>query len=607
MLKYVLAFLLFISFLSVSVCLAAETTPTTTQPDVRLDQKVTYQAKGELLHKVLEDLTKKTGILLSCGQNKSDWQVRDRKVTIMVKDMPFKELQKNLAELLSFTWGRNVNKKTSEVSYRIFQDLKSKNAEAALRDKDAADEAKKELEKRESILADIDSLDSLTPEQIEKLKKDAPLLYFLAKEPLGKSMAQLLRTTPDLKTAITNGSELSVPMSQVSPETLQAAKMFVTGIDNLASRFSGSSSSMYSGVIDNIQNGKLKILNGADLMGSGPELGSMVGMLEISVPDQSKVVMPIFDVRSPMANMMGRMLLKLDMGVPIDQIGSGAKDEFDSAVAEKAKSENPVEPLPDDDDLQKVVKLGISQAVVLPDVLEKIAEKSGLQIISDNFVHRPIALTKTNDKLSVILQDTASLYGKSVSKKGGLVIFKDRKWYLKRSWEVSEDLLESWREKMKSGEFDFDDLVAAACLTDDQIKNTLGPDKDLGTILWYTMNNRYVLRFYAILDNDQKQALSDKAGLSPAMLSPEQMPYFDYITSKIDSDDNNSNASLVMTLETDKDTKVRTFKLLVHAGELAKGESDKAVQTWAVRLPPKVTVPQSAPTPQKEEKSSKVN
>ena len=50
--------------------------------DPRLDQKVTYQAKGQLLHKVLEELSEKTGVEMLCGVNARNWQVRDRKVTI---------------------------------------------------------------------------------------------------------------------------------------------------------------------------------------------------------------------------------------------------------------------------------------------------------------------------------------------------------------------------------------------------------------------------------------------------------------------------------------------------------------------------------------------
>jgi hypothetical protein len=92
-----------------------------------LDKPVTYTETkiplGELVQKVATD----TGVKLTATQD-----VADEPVAVVVKELPARELLEQLADLLDYRWGRRIRR--GAPSYEIWQDLKSKQREAALRD-----------------------------------------------------------------------------------------------------------------------------------------------------------------------------------------------------------------------------------------------------------------------------------------------------------------------------------------------------------------------------------------------------------------------------------------------------------------------------------------
>jgi hypothetical protein len=564
-------------------------------PDARLDQKVTFEAKGQLLYKVLDELTEKCGIDLNCGKNDTDWQVRDRKVSIFVKDMPLKDLQKELADLLHFTWARGVNPSDKTPSYRLFQDLKSRKEEAALRDQAASDAAKKELEKRLSVLSELDKLDSLTPEEIEKLKTDAPFLYTLATSQMGKGLTQVFRNVPDARAAIAEGREMSMPLSQMNPRAVDSVKAFIGGFEGLTKKF-GQTGQSYSGLMDNIGDAKFKIKSLPEGVPGGLASNGLVGgILEVKAPGQPGVTIPLFDPRSPMANMIGRMLIKLDEGLTPEQAAAEMQADGAKAMAEMMKPNEPVDPLPEDPAFEKTVKLEFTKPpTTLPDILEEIHKKSDLQIVSDQFAQNPTPLSKTEGKLGDILKETTSSYGKKLDKTGDLLVFQDKKWFIKRAWEVPEASLERWRAKAKSDGLGFQDVVDISCLTNEQIDNTIRQDPVLGTISWQFAQQRPLLRLYAVLTTAQRNAMASKSGLDVSTLSAEQMPYFDYLVSK--SDDKSEEAQeFTLSMKTESGAGRRTFTLDGQVPDPDTGEPKKTtIQTWDVNLPP--------PTPKDVEK-----
>lgn len=570
-----------ITFLAVVVILLAFTTVCVSEDrseavDARLDQKVTYQAKGAVIHKVLDELTEKTGVVMTCGDNKDDWQMRDRKVNVFVKDMPLKDLQKTLADILHFTWARG--RKDDAYTYRLFQDRRSRKQEEDLRTKEAEEKAKKQFEKRQAALADLEKLDSLTPDEIAKLKEESPLLYVMAREPFGKAMSRMLRNMPpDALAAFAEGRDVKMDLWNKSPQIVEAAREFVTGVDSLIQRLSSDAGS-HAGLAEFIYDARLKISQPTANLGDESH-GGILGMLEIEASGHDDIQFPLFDANSPVAKVLGRALTRLiDDGASRREIVEREMQESMSRIALETPE---VESLPDDPDLKKKPKLELKGRNTLGDVLEEIAKKTDLQIVSDHFVHRPQQLPIKDNTLGEILKITCATYGKEAKKKGTLLTIEDRRWFEKRSWEVREDWLEYWRKAASDGKLGFEDVVDIGCLTDSQITNTIMADKDLQPVSWSVLRNRHILRFYAVLSEQQKQMLRSEGGLDAAALTPEQWPYLEAVASTKD-DQTSGSRRMTVYLKKYGGMKLHEFKLTVTPE--AEGRPSTTL-SWMIDIP----------------------
>ncbi|MBI2842547.1 MAG: hypothetical protein HYX78_04025 [Armatimonadetes bacterium] len=561
------------------------------KPDVRLDQKVTYQAKGQPLYRVLDELTEKVKVNLDCGKNSNDWQVRDRKVTIFVKDMPLKDLQKALAELLHFTWARGTDDEEN-YTYRLFQDLKQRKEEERLREQDAQAEVKREMERRRTAIREIEKLESLSPEEIEKLKSDSPYLYILAKEPIGKALVQMLRSMPDLRAALIEGREATISLGGAPPQTLEAARGVVRGFDSMRQRIDPSSHSR-DGLADNIADARIRVNHRiAEAHSTTAEHRAILGTVEINASGGQSIDLPFMDQNSPVTNAFGKAMIGMLDGMPKESVGPQMEQEMKSAILDQLQAENPVEPLPDDPELEEKVKLDLKPVVEQPDVLEEIAKKSSLQILSDHFVHKPLSVPNREDKLGSLLRMAASLYEKRITKTGSLVVFEDRKWFEKRAWEVQEDWLEHWRAAFSKGTLGFEDLVDIACLTDEQINNTIQLDRELRSVAATVRPNRHVLRFYATLSEGQQQSLISAEGLDSTLLTAEQWPHFDYLVSRLDEDKLRPDTQLAMSLTGSEQERRYTFHLNGHTST-SDGAQNDVLSSWDIALP---SLPPPLPT-----------
>lgn len=575
--------LIVVIVLVLSVGLYAQVEDQAAPNDPRLDQKVTYEADGQVLHKVLSELTDKTGVVMTCGKNKKDWQVRDRKLNIFVKDMSLKDLQQAIGKVLHFTW--TSAKKDEVYTYRLFQDLKSKKEEAALKSKAAEEETKKQIEKRQSALAEYEKLDSLTPGEIEKLKSESPFLYMLAKEPLGKAMGQMMREMPEGRSALIEGRELTIDLSTRPPGAAEAAQGFIKSVQGLMQRFTPEFGG-HSGIAENIYDAKISFRPPPSEMGDDMSHRGIMGMFEIKVDGQESFEFPMVDPKSPMANLIGKAMIKAEEGASPEEIRSSLASEARQSMSAPAAADVPVDSLPEDPALEKTLKLELTKPSKLGAVLKELAKKSDLQIISDNFIHREQQLPKTEDKLGALLRSVCSIYEKKPKMEGNLVTLEDRRWFEKRSWEVPEDWLEEWHTRIKEGTMDFEDIVDIACLTDPQIMNTIRLDSALGSLTLQLIRNRQILRLYAVLTEPQRRMLFAKEGLDSTQLTDEQWPYFQYALSRNRKE---FRLDVPIGIFIDTDEKERTFTIRVEERpidpETGDQETLRTSMTWKVELP----------------------
>lgn len=614
--------------------------------DTRLDQKVTYQAKGELMHKVIEDLANKTGVYMECGTSSKDWQVRDRKITIFVKDMPLKDLQQSIADLMNFTWARGA--KEGVYTYRIFQDLKSKKEEENMRTRDKEEKVKKLQAKRKAALETIDKISSLSPEEIEKLKTEEPFSYFLAKEPIGKSMAQMIQSVPEIRNALAEGTEFTLDLAQAPPVVADAAKTFMKSYYDIEKRMMPPDADYHRQtpeIPDSMQNYQIVINSGLENYSDAPmspmgeaflgiisiqSSASMdVDVEEVEVDFDSEDTyfgsadMPLFDPNSRFAKMVGEALIKVSEGMPPDMVDEsfGEQSMIEMMNAEEEKPE----PLPDDPALEKTVKLeqpkqdiqetpdmpdpsdiqdmpGMPDMLELPALIEQFAKQSDFQYISDHFTGLSDMYAfmmageqmKKEDKLGSLLQSTATIFGKRIKLADKLITFKDKIWYEKRAWEIPQASLERWREGCKNDTLTINDFIDMACLTDGQIDNTLTYDESLSSISWELKFNRNILRLYSTLTAAQKKALQAPEGLAPSMLTANQWPYFEQL---IESDENygidedisellKSGADMALMLEVNPEFTEYVFTLENRSAvpDPETGEVDTFAGYWSIDI-----------------------
>ena len=229
------------------------------------------------------------------------------------------------------------------------------------------------------------------------------------------------------------------------------------------------------------------------------------------------------------------------------------------------------------------MKLDAPKSGLLPDVLATINDKTEMNIISDNFLHRPAAINAGDNKLTSILKTVSTTYGKNITRKGNLLVVQDAKWFTKRSWEIPDEWLTYWAKQLKGGKLTIDDYANMACLTDDQMNNTLKNHETLGPIAWQVTMGKDVLRFYAALSTSNRKALLSKAGIDAATLSSNEHPYLDYLLSKTDYNTIDPDAPLKLYLDASEENN-QSLKAESTAVNPEDNKEKKWTREWPLRL-----------------------
>jgi hypothetical protein len=100
--------------------------------DARLFQKVTLQLKGASVEELCRELERQTRVRLRPSRG-----VRDEKATVLVKDLPARDVMRAVARLFGFLWARTGEE--GSYRYELTQDLRSQLAEQEMRNRDLHD------------------------------------------------------------------------------------------------------------------------------------------------------------------------------------------------------------------------------------------------------------------------------------------------------------------------------------------------------------------------------------------------------------------------------------------------------------------------------------
>jgi len=106
--------------------IAAETSASV-QADSRLSQKITYNSGYTTLRSVTEQLQKMSGVGIHCGQDASNWQVRDLPLVVCARDVPLGALLRAVTDSTHCIFGSDRIGNSAQKSYRIFRRAREEN------------------------------------------------------------------------------------------------------------------------------------------------------------------------------------------------------------------------------------------------------------------------------------------------------------------------------------------------------------------------------------------------------------------------------------------------------------------------------------------------
>lgn len=520
--------------------------------DARLSRKVTYSAPMKTVSAILEDLTKSTGIVFRSGVNSKDWQVRDRKMTISVKDVPLSQLMNSISRVMKFKWQRGGSE--GAWTYRLYMDRKTLlDAEAQrVREEEKAEAA--QAKKRADGFAQYAKLAGLTDADKLKLKSDNPFLYMAATSGLGDSMGSFFREVPSAGEAIASGQRMDLQGSALSPAAQAGLMSAMRDMTKMEARFGGSRSRT---IPDTLDPSKLSVSFNETLeQAKGfPGSGMLLGDMSIHY-DGGRVSIPFIDPQSGFAKVLGQALIQSEEEKrPMDDVMKEHITEFMGIMTKEMKADAGGESViehPDDPALKEKVTLKPA-GQKLADVEMALADATKLGVVSDNFSYSmPLGEVPTDKtEIKAVLDKIGEVYIYNWDKHASILELRDRNWFKKRAAQIPEAWLETWHKEMTdTGTIDIDSLAQIAQLTQEQYTQNVMSDEafQMTSLSGIIFGNRDLLKMYGTLSADQRAALMSKPGMDLAMLSQGQFAQVSkLIQSKLGSDVLKSGKTIAIT------------------------------------------------------------
>ncbi len=548
-----------------SMCLAEDTQSST--PDERVAFKVSYEAVGKTVSQVLSDLSTLTGVKLFAGKNDQDWQVRDRKMTISAQGVELAAIMNSITRVMSFDWQSTVI--DGKKAYRLYQDpevLRKEEAAAAAKEQQKQDKLNA---KRASALDTYMALANMSPQELEALRTQNPLLYRIGKSGLASDFAGFLGETPAVRQALSTGQSMNLDGSQLSPNSQQALVHSIGTMRQMGKRFNPNASDEDS-LGDMAANpNRLSIQVNPDMMQqgmmrAGPAAGSFLGGAAVMFDNKMVGMVPVFDPDSEMVKLAGKAMDQLENNPGGGMEGlAGMQSEFVTAMTADAKKNADTEasvPKPVDPELEKKIKLKPAGRE-LTDTQTALAKASGYCVVSDYFASGSgfrgqfgyTPTTQVAEKETTIraaLDDIETKFKYDWQRQATIIEFKDKDWYAKRQNELPLALVESWRQELKTtGTLNIDTLAVIGTLTPQQLAANVSNDPVLSAsgVAAGGMRNRDLLGFYVGLAQPQRLALFSAQGLDLRMLNQQQFGAFQRMMRRDEEAIADPSIPLVMT------------------------------------------------------------
>lgn len=519
------------------------------KPDARLAQKITYEAAHKPLKTVIDDLARMSGVTMSAGYSKQDWQVRDRKMNIFVKDLPLAELMDSIARVMKFRWSRSDR---TPPTYRLVQDRK-------LLGKMEAEYSRKQDEMHAEVVArrkytgdTILKVAAMSDAEIDALRDKNPYLYWTGKTGFARFTQAMFNDVPGLREMWERAdTNLGPPMSALSPATQQLYLDVVKAnypyrlwdskavapelaLSDLKANFGFENIPRPMTIADRQQ---LRSYGG---IGGGSKKG-FLHLGTYGYPDDP--------------GMQARAAARVRVAEDGADSGDAIREELVKASARMEKTEADWEPYfcvepvvehPDEPELHRKAKLKMEDPKppeVEGDLMDTsrqnfalaqkaIGEAFDLDIVSDSFAlsRANAAFAKDEEReLLSALDAIAEPYFCNWERHGNTIEFRHRDWFKRRTSQIPDEWITRWRDSFKKrGTMSLDEYAQVCALEYDQVEENLLTDPVLHQVTsledWNMFNIQSMLRLYLRLDNNQRAMLASPGGLNLGSLSPDQWP-----------------------------------------------------------------------------------
>lgn len=514
--------------------------------DARLDKKITYQTGKKSLWAIMDDLSGLSEIKLNCGINDSEWQLRDCKMVISIKELPLKELMQSIARVMTCTWSRRMV--DGVYTYRLVTDKERYEQAVAQNKADQDSFDRKMSEKRSGFFGGLLAFNGLSDEDKELIKKANPYLYEFSTDEMGKVFTEFLRNSDATLSALKEGKFVRLRAADM-PWQAQSAliqtmqHMSKAEVENYNKQQDYMAQQGYpeigvklvADLPPDLENKVSSIIVDVNYniseKDTDPLMGRKIGNVTMRVGDK-QVRYSFDDPQGSFARLKSETKIQArEQNCPVEELAKSRLVEIRAAQIADTQRYRPVAKSwdhPDDPVLHKKVKIKNNGGLKsfgsfddMDEVVPALAEASGYSVVSDYYtIEEQSRLFEQEAKLRVILDSIDTSYECNWLKNGELIEFQCKSWLAERAIMIPDAWLEKWRKKLKeTGYLDIDDMAQIAVLRWDQFVANLAYDPDLYR---HPTDKRDVLRFYASLDDARRQMLFTPKGITLGDLTEEQ-------------------------------------------------------------------------------------
>jgi hypothetical protein len=493
--------------------------------DSRLDQKITHRVKLRPIADLTNDLTKLTGVTFFAGRTKYDWRVREDCATVMATDLPLSSLVESIAHVMKFRWSRGG--KAPNWTYRLVEDEAVK---AKIRRR-LDEQSRRQREIREKFWDKIQSVGSMSADELAQLREDNPALYAFQKAGILGPFVEFIQQAPGVKDAWLSGQELRLASAWLPSDAQQSLLKVARASIQLDRQLFGKDeyhTEHFAAEMKSLDTDSSRLI--VSVPASSPRYPVSEMQVRVYGEHIGTGISLGCQPSEPEKLEQKAQLRALEESRPEYEVYQEMEPQINAAW-KKYKSDRwasftqePILDHPDDDPaLSEPLKEKVAPKT-LTGLIESLSRVTGFAFVTDDYRGRTKLTVDKDTLLREALERVAKHRRTSNWNRSGQVIeFWDANWYDEREARVSKAWLEDLRRKLReTGTLDIDDLVPIAALTDGQIRRNFVNDEVLTCAAETACSRRDYLKIYASLALSQRSMLLSGSGLAFTDLTPEQ-------------------------------------------------------------------------------------